>query len=222
MLDLLTMSSSDDLLLMIAYEVRHDNSQSAAQSQTDLLNLSLTCRRLRAVGCEVLYQSPVIPQPQVENGTFGGSYFARTLLERPSLAKRVRTLVVSIAGTSRRVGHRASCPYDLKKYCQCDWYNVYDLFESHIMAIYRNNGSALYIPKWLKNIRCGKERAVFGMLLACTPNLQGLSIQKRGDYQLIHGVNRFDSGQLCLWKMFCMSEDDEEPDYTKIPGFRNL
>jgi hypothetical protein len=82
MLDLLTMSSSDELLLMIANEVRHNKSQSAAQSQTDFLNLSLTCRRLRAVAYNVLYRSPVIPQPQVENGTFGGSYLARTLLDK--------------------------------------------------------------------------------------------------------------------------------------------
>jgi hypothetical protein len=196
MLDLLTMSSSDELLLIIVDKVRNDKTNSSAQSQIDLVNLSLTCRRFQAVAYEVLYKSPAITQPRIENSAFSGSYLVRTLLERPDLAKRVRNLEVSLTGTSRRVGHRASCPFGSKKYCQCDWYNVHDPSKSRLLKLDRENGTLLYDRKWLKNIRYGKERAVFGMLLTCTLNLQGLSIYKRGDYKLFDGDKGFDSGQL--------------------------
>lgn len=107
--ELLAVSSSDELLIMIAHAVR---------DAKDLASLALTCRRLKHAAYEALYQNITLRELKGRGEAqhkepFQGSYLLRTLLDRPDLARRTRKLSIAITGMDGYVGHDASCLFEI-------------------------------------------------------------------------------------------------------------
>ncbi|KAF1937606.1 hypothetical protein EJ02DRAFT_426482 [Clathrospora elynae] len=200
MVELLTLSRSDELLIMIAKEVRHDDTKTSAQAQTDLVNLSLNCRRMRVIGYEALYATPSLPAPKFDEDSFGGTYLLRTLQSALTSPPKVYCLLAARGQL---------------KYYRCDWYGVKELCQEHLLTADRSGGHALYNDEWIKNLG-------LGMLLACTVNLRDLSIKKREYYELIKRFRYYTSGQLFICNILGLLDGTKKALCFQIPGFINL
>lgn len=235
MAELMSLSSSDEIYIIIAKQLRFPNSNDRFQAQKDALSLALTCRRLKAVAYEVLYHTAIIAQRQEGDTVFGGSHLIRTLIRRPKLARGIKGLFVSVTGTSNRVAHDTSglgvktsaCPVrddEPLENCLCDWLQI----AGRVVERLDKKGlledlDAVHQQKWLKGIRIGREPAIFGALLALLPNLRSLSIHKRGVVKDDSPQNfRFEPGSIDPWKMFGLSDMEGQSFFSRIPGFNNL
>jgi hypothetical protein len=227
MVELMTLSSSDEIYLLIAEQLRFRNEGDQLQAQKDTLNLALTCRRLKDVAYEVLYRAAFIARRQRGDTVFGGSYLLRTLMRRPRLAKRIQTLAISITGVSNMVTHDSSCPVsqdEALENCLCDWFQIAGRVVEYLD---KNNLlddlDATNQQEWLKGIRLGEEPAILGALLALLPSLHSLTIHKRGVVEDDSPQNfRYEPGSIDPWKMFGLSDMEGEDFFARIPGLSNL
>lgn len=217
------LSLPDELLTMIANELRNDPTRRAANTQIDLLNLALTCSSLTGSVYEILYSCPRLLEPQTDDSRFSGALLARTLLSRPELMDRVQDLRISITGASKVVTHTEEC--DWSEFgeidvCHCGWLEVAHRFKDAISAsrLYGHPGPTSY--KWMRGIRHGKELPILGMLLACLPNLKHLSLEDCGTAT---GNNlRLRSLEVDMWKVFGLIEAYDQVAWHPVPGLTKL
>jgi hypothetical protein len=227
MVELMTLSSSDEIYLLIAEELRFRNERDQLQAQKDTLSLALTCHRLKDVAYEVLYHTAFIARRQRGDRVFGGSYLLRTLMRRPKLAKRVQALAISVTGVSNMVTHDSNCPVsqdEALENCLCDWLQIAGRVVEYLdKKNLLDDLDALNQQEWLKGIRLGEEPAVLGALLALLPSLHSLTIHKRGVVKDDSPQNfRFEAGSIDPWKMFGLSDMDGQDFFSRIPGLSNL
>ncbi|KAH6554229.1 hypothetical protein HBI07_000530 [Parastagonospora nodorum] len=227
------LSCSDELLVMIARELRFPNDIDRIQAQHDAVGLAQTCSRLKGVVDEVLYHTAIVSARKRGDSVFGGSFLLGTLVRQPQLAPRVRILDISIIGLSNRVGHNESCPFttgERLENCLCGWLSTAGRVEEILTENDLFAGLDTLKQKWLRGIRFGKEPAILGALLACLPNLRSLTIHKRGvstvkefsDIEEGYTQTIVSHGQLDPWRMFGLFTMEHQDIINRIPGFAKL
>jgi len=227
------LSCSDELLVMVARELRFPNDRNHTQAQHDAVSLAQTCSRMKGAVDEILYHTAIVSERKRGDSVFGGSFLLRTLMRHPQLAQRIRGLDISIIGFSNRVGHTESCPFatgEPLENCLCGWLSTAGRVEEILTENDLFAGLDTLKQKWLRCIRFGKEPAVFGALLACLPNLRFLTIHKRGvstaeefpDVEEGYTRTTISHGQLDPWKMFGLFAMEHQDIVNRIPGFAKL
>lgn len=172
-----------EILDMIANEIR--------PCYKSLTSLSLTCQSLRPSAQIALHRDVVITAP-MEFGDFNElkydkanccshlKCFVRTLLGRPDLARKVRELDISINNTpsvrdALRWDYWGHSDDDID---DDDWDDIMGLCENLLETANLSTGLGFNDPLWMQQTREGKQFAFLGVVLACTPRLQSLAIDR--------------------------------------------
>lgn len=183
-----------ELLDMIADEIDIDTETD--RPYQNLNSLSLTSQRLRTTAQEAMHRDIVLQLSDYEDlGNDSDDPHATgwrligclvyTLLQRPNLACMVRKLKVSI--TERTIGHKLRCKVQMKDRNEgacicCDWDNIARLCANFLKTTSFSTGPGFNNARWLSLIRVGEQLAVLGIILACTPKLQTLAIDRWSGY----------------------------------------
>ncbi|KAF1847871.1 uncharacterized protein K460DRAFT_403188 [Cucurbitaria berberidis CBS 394.84] len=215
-----------ELVDMIADELR---SNSRAYKALD--NLSRTCQSLRLSAQKVLHQHAVIDildfQDEEHHELRGWSRlgcFARTLLERPDLAHTVKTLNISI--TTRTIGHKRIC-WQFKEemgydFYDCDWDNITELCADFLEMTSFSTGLEFNDAMWMQDIRKGEQLAILGVVLACTPNLQTLAMDRWKRRREFESGYQLEPGHITFQQMFGNISGANNFSISWIPGLANV
>ena len=162
----------DELLVAVAKCLRDDNKN----RYSDLNHLALSCRKLRPIAQEVLYtEVPKNPTPKRSLANL-----ARTLLQRPDLAKRVRKLNIDLSGMS--LTHHRSClswgcqDEEGREDCTCGIPELVTLFQGLTSTVNSRNGVSLHNEGWEDMLMRGIDAALVGLILYITPALDTFSL----------------------------------------------
>jgi hypothetical protein len=165
-----------------------------------LRSLALTSRRLHPIAQEILFHAPILYDLKLDYKTSSIVNFTRTLLERPELAKHVRTLRINVpsdyATPSIRGPPSASA---ISK-------GSVEVVDKLKMSI----RTKLYWKKELDNFY---PRAYCGVILALIPKLEQLYLAPS---------IKHDSGRELLPMLFGLEEFVYDIEVAQVPGLRNL
>jgi len=156
----------DELLLAVAKCLRDDSKN----GYSDLNHLALSCRKLRPIAQEVFYME-VSTDPTPKRSL---ANLARTLLQRPDLAKRVRKLNIDLSGMTLK-HHRScvswGCYYEEgREDCTCGIPELVTLFQGFTSTINSKNGVPLHNEDWEDMLMRGVDTALIGLILCITPD----------------------------------------------------
>jgi len=162
----------DELLLAVAKCLRDDSKN----GYSDLNHLALSCRKLRPIAQEVLYtEVSTDPTPKRSLGNL-----ARTLLQRPDLAKIVRKLNIELSGMP--LTHHQSCVSwgwhyeEGEENCTCGIPEIVTLFQGFASTVSSRNGVPLHNEGWKDMLMGGGDMALIGLILCVTPALSDLTL----------------------------------------------
>ena len=169
----------EELLLAIVNRVQYDTSTSR-QDYRDLRSIALSCLKLRPIAQEVLHTEVTIQRARSLRGLNNLAYLARTLIQRPDLALKVRTLDLGIIGNP--VMHSSDCSHLIhpeEQDCTCRLKGVISLCIVYLRTVITIDGLSLHNQSWVKNIREGLQLAIVGLILCITPRLESLALGYR-------------------------------------------
>ncbi|KAI4694726.1 hypothetical protein J4E81_006325 [Alternaria sp. BMP 2799] len=164
----------DELLLAVAKCLRDDTKN----GYSDLNHLALSCRKLRPIAQEVFYTDISIT-PTLERGL---ARLARTLLQRPDLARRVLKLSIELSGIP--IMHLESCvssrEYRRDDRCTCGIPELGAHFIGFASTVESRNDITLHNVGWEDMLMSGVETALVKLILCITPALSDLTLENRG------------------------------------------
>ncbi|KAF2646512.1 hypothetical protein P280DRAFT_544860 [Massarina eburnea CBS 473.64] len=145
---------------------------------TDLCNLARTCNTLRPVAEKELYQNVVVPSPQTRDRGYRPDFINRicplviTLLNRPDLAKIVRSVLVCVGKRSKTFTpeERYMAKYDkiIQAFCsECS--SGRDSLGDNYIRLRRSRA-------WSSSLRDKSTKPWLGIMLLLLHNLDALSI----------------------------------------------
>jgi len=162
----------DELLLAVAKCLRDDTED----GYSDLNHLALSCRKLRPIAQEVFYTDISIT-PTLERGL---ALLARTLLQRPDLATRVRKLDVKLS--YEQFTHSESCVSegyyyeDSEEECTCGIPDLGTHFMGFLIGVKSKDGVPLRNKGWEDMLMRGEDTALVGLILCVTSALSDLTL----------------------------------------------
>ena len=157
----------NELLLAVANNLR--------RGYRDLKSLTLSCSKFCPISQEVLHVEVTIRRATSLRGPSNVTYLARTLIQRPDLALKVRKLHLGIIGNP--IMHSSSCLHLMhveEQGCTCGLKKLLSLCTKALHTTSTNNGLSLYNFDWVANIHDGFQLAIVGLILCITPNLESL------------------------------------------------
>ena len=165
----------DELLLAIVNGVRkHTNT--LQQGYRNLQGIALSCRKLRPIAQEVLHIEATIQRARSLRGLNNLTYLVRTLIQRPDLALKVRTLDLGIIGNP--IMHSGDCSHLVhpeEQNCTCPFKGFISLCIDHLRTAITMDGLSLYNQNWAINIRNGLQIAgMYGHLRKTIKSLTAL------------------------------------------------
>jgi hypothetical protein len=157
-----------ELLLNIATRLRHHGPKSnTLESYRNLRQLALTCRQLLPIAQDALYNRAVAGKSNITSrGPTRIARLAHTLLERPDLATRVKTL--HLKTVNGPPNHPDACVGGGIGCC-CGWLEIVGLCKTLLETGTTTGGLALYDEAWMSRIKQRHEPDLAGIILLLTP-----------------------------------------------------
>lgn len=169
----------DELLLKIT---KHLHCGAILETHTSLGHLALTCRHLNPIAQEVLTNNIDIGEPLDacrKDYVSSVGLLVRTLLERRSYGKHMRTLTMQLLNKASLHIKDCRAHVEGKQHCRCDWDKIMELGLKFLHEG-KCGGRPLANVTWLRAIADGKETALAGILLMCIPSLRSMNIESCG------------------------------------------
>ena len=166
----------------------------------NLRSLALTSRRLHPIAQEILFHAPILYDLKLDYKTSSIVNFTRTLLERPELAKHVRTLRINVPSdyaTPSIIGPPSASA----------------IFQGSTEVVEKLKMSIQTKMYWKKELDNFYPRAYCGVILALIPKLEQLYLAPS---------IKHDSGRELLPMLFGLEEFVCDIEVAQIPGLRNL
>ncbi|KAI4953274.1 hypothetical protein J4E86_006815 [Alternaria arbusti] len=162
----------DELLLAVAKCLRDDTKN----GYSDLNHLALNCRKLRPIAQEV-FHTDISITPTLKRGL---ARLARTLLQRPDLARRVLKLNIELSGMP--LTHHRNCVSeghyfeDSEVECTCGIPYLGTHFMGFLIGVKSKDGVPLRNKGWEDMLMRGEDTALVGLILCVTPALSDLTL----------------------------------------------
>jgi hypothetical protein len=207
----------DELLLAITNCLRRGTNNGYG----DLKHFALSCRKLRPIAQEALHTEVSVKRPRLVRGPTGIARLARTLLQRPDLAARVRKLHIMTSDWS--MSHSEDCAHRMHCFnamCICGLEQVLEHCTSFLCSAKTRNGLPLRNKAWVSMLYQRKEVAISALILCVTSALETLTLTSsmvpREDFQ------ESDNEQYVAFEALFGCESSHKSSVDHIGGLSNL
>jgi hypothetical protein len=199
----------NELLLQIALALQ----PSISDCNNDVYNLALVARTFRSIAQEALYTRVSVRSSQIQTKPNRVGCLARTLIERPGLARRIQELDLALMW--KVYSHEDACNAPNEK-CTCHWDEIKNLCLGFL------NMTDLGNSAWDEAITAGFEEAVAGVVICLLPGLHTLSLDNchTTKYLDMNGARVLVPRRIDTNHMFGIAPEGLNPNL--IPGFANL